>query len=116
MLSKSAVSTYPFWNAFIRSLQKKRASLVEENKGLEQLLDASVNVVVPLWEPFASRSGVQSSKIERIIELLDLCLLTGRSLHCKGILSSVLKSTGTIESKFTVLYSPLLARLPELLH
>jgi len=119
-LAKNASTTYPFWVAFAKALHIKKASVTGDTclADLDRLLDACINVVAPLWESVVAQpyySGAQNSKVDRVVELLDLCIATKHMPHCKLILASVLKSAGTIANKFATLYIPLISRLPECL-
>jgi hypothetical protein len=92
---------------------------------VDQCLDTAVRqwqtVVAQPAQPYLgylSRSTpvmVQESKILRILELVELCLLTGHMMPCKKLFVILLKVQGTAFDKFKTLYNPLIPRLRELL-
>jgi len=118
-MARNASSTYPFWVAFIKALQVKRISISTDKSTTEdfdRLSEACLDVVVPLWDSIESNYGVtQNSRIERIIELLDLCITANHLAHCKILFTSILRSPGDLVTKYTALYTPLVVRLPQLL-
>ena len=123
-LARNASSTYTFWIPFIEALLAKKETLHssgdEEDSttvGFDQVLDACIDIVTPLWEDVEENpdSEIQCLRVSRILEILDICLRTKRMYRCKLLLASVLKSPGEISSKYSTIYSPLLSRLPTLL-
>ena len=95
----------------------------------EKLVDQCLDAAVLQWQtvvaqPAQSRYGFlaqptpgmpQESKILRILELVELCALTGHMTPCKNLFIILLKIQGAAFDKFKTLYSPLIPRLRELL-
>ena len=134
-------SIYTFCAAFIKALHQNKTSLAEPSaetptqspdhstqSSFERLVDQCLNVAVLQWQtvvaqpaqPYGyhlARSAVmsQESKILRILELVELCALTGHMTPCKNLFVILLKVQGAAFDKFKTLYSPLIPRLRELL-
>ncbi|EDR06759.1 uncharacterized protein LACBIDRAFT_328485 [Laccaria bicolor S238N-H82] len=134
-------STYPFWVAFIKALHENRDDLPASrpapaetaangenetetrkqavNKLIEQCLEAAI----PQWEavvsqpgyPYYGQSQPDTRKIDRIAELVELCILTSYMGPCAKLFVLVLRCKGDSTSKFQKIYIPLIPRLRELL-
>ena len=121
VLARNTSESYPFWVALIKALEAKKDGALKDKiviEGLEQLSTACFNAVIPLWDSadaYSYYGYAQTTKVPRVIELLDLCITTKHMPYCKILLASVLKSTGTTTAKFPALYTPLISRLPEAL-
>ncbi|KAF8074847.1 hypothetical protein FPV67DRAFT_601295 [Lyophyllum atratum] len=57
----------------------------------------------------------QESKIDRVIDIIDLCLLTGRVTSCVVLFLKLLQVRDSAVDKFQKLYTPLVPRLRDLM-
>ncbi|KAF8067731.1 hypothetical protein FPV67DRAFT_1153315 [Lyophyllum atratum] len=61
--------------------------------------------------PQRPQAVTQEPKIKRIIEIIDLCLLTGHVSSCSNLFLRLLKVQDSAADKFQRLYTPLVSRL-----
>jgi hypothetical protein len=135
-------SIYTFCIAFIKALHQNKESLLESSTPtptegpddsakniFEKLMDQCLNAAVLQWQtvvaqpaqprygyyPHSTPGMTQESKILRILELVELSLLTGHMTPCKKLFVMLLKVQGAVVDKFKTLYDPLIPRLRELL-
>jgi len=135
-------STYPFWVAFVKALHENRDDLPAsrpappetaangENetetrkKAVNKLIEQCLEAAIPQWEAVVSQPGhpyyygqsqPDTKKIDRIIELVELCILTSCMGPCAKLFVLVLRCKGDSTSKFQKIYIPLIPRLRELL-
>lgn len=134
-------STYPFLTSFIQSFHQNKESVLQSQRTVAQAsmadtnqtlpveeeyskiidlcLDAAVkqwDTVVAVPQPYYGRHAItptQQDKIKRIVELVELCILTARMSPCKELFVLLLKSPAgaSMANKFQTLWSPLIPSL-----
>lgn len=133
-------SVFNFCISFVKALQEHKKSILERSQStpgetgedvtkdveaFDHLLDQCLNTAVFQWEAVVAQpsaypyhrnpSQSQQSKVSRVIDLIEVCLLTGRMAPCKNLFLLLLKVRGDTSQKFETLYSPLVPRMRELL-
>jgi hypothetical protein len=133
-------SIYTFCIAFIKALHQNKANLLESsttptespdnsNKtSFEKLTDQCLNTAVLQWQTVVAQPAqpcygslhstpamTEESKIQRILELVELSLLTENLMPCKALFVMLLKVPGAPFDRFQTLYDPLIPRLKQLL-
>ncbi|KAF8067976.1 hypothetical protein FPV67DRAFT_1494449 [Lyophyllum atratum] len=115
----------------------KTESQLPERNPFDGLMEDLLNLVVLEWDQFVvaeepvadeSDSGhdnipsngrqlavIQEMKIERVIEIVDLCLLTGHMAPCVMLFLKLLQVQDPAADKFPKLYTPLVPRLRDLM-
>lgn len=128
-----------FCIAFVRSLLDHKKTILRssssaskydsqtEADGYNTLLQQCLDIAVTQWESGGLKPAAYGAvshiaplssqqKIDRVVELVDLCLLTGHMTPCKKLFVLLLKVQGATSEKFKSLYNPLIPRLREVLH
>ncbi|KAG6835403.1 hypothetical protein H0H93_001817 [Arthromyces matolae] len=135
-------SSFEFVIAFVKALHENKGSIPEQPPSLnpdgandvvvtpnmtnmiETLLNAaaaqwsSVVNVVPNHEGryFVKQSPIETAKIQRIISIIETCLLTTHMTACNKLFLSILKMPETPTRKFRILYTPLIPQLRNLMN
>ena len=117
-------------SALVKHEASASASNSNENGGtFDGELLRCLNAAVRQWDsvvaqpqashsyPYLGRQPSQpsTSKISRIVQLVDLCLSTGKLKSCGILLVLVVKSQADLSTKFKTLFTPLIPELRQLL-
>ncbi|KAF5383237.1 hypothetical protein D9615_004868 [Tricholomella constricta] len=136
-------SIYAFAIAFLRSLHEHKNSIPEhpaatadstadmqpaEKKVYQNLVEELLNTAVAQWDSVVAQpnphygsyynrqsSASDDQKVKRIIELVELCLLTGHMRPCNKLFLRLLQIRGSTVQKFQALYTPLVPRLRDVM-
>jgi hypothetical protein len=132
-------SIYDFCIAFVKSLLEHKKTILRPSSAASEhdpriqvdsynnILQQCLDIAVVQWESLVPKpTGYRAvshptqpsshQKTNRVVELVDLCLLAGHMTPCRKLFALLLKAQGAISEKFKSLYSPLIPRLRELLH
>jgi hypothetical protein len=130
-------SIYDFCVAFVKSLLEHKKAILgpssskydprKQADDYNSLLQQCLDIAVIQWESVVLKPAGYSTvshpeqlsshkRINRAVELVDLCLLTGHLTPCKKLFALFLKVQGAISEKFKSLYEPFIPRLREVLH
>jgi hypothetical protein len=132
-------SIYNFWIEFLLAIQQNKSVLLnngeastspgasaETQSPFDKVPQRCLNAAVRQWDSVAAQSRsypcygynsleLSSSKISRIIQLADFCVLTGHLKSGKSLLALVINSQGDLPTKFRTLYTPLISELRQAL-
>lgn len=132
-------SVFTFCIAFVKSLHENKLSILERSQSpsndtqedtskdveaFDHLVDQCLNTSAMQWEsvvaqpaayPYHRNPSPQESKITRVLDLVEACLLTSCMAPCKKLFVLLLKIQGATDQKFQTLYNPLIPRLREVL-
>ncbi|TFK34835.1 hypothetical protein BDQ12DRAFT_612637 [Crucibulum laeve] len=136
-------SLYTFWIAFVKALHLNKKELLayqpttldEEpptSDTIDAIIERCLDAAVLQWNTVVSQpaySGTthsyygantfnqpQQAKINRVIELVEMYILTGHIQPCKKLFVLLFKVEGNVATKFQTLYTPLIPRLRDVLN
>jgi hypothetical protein len=117
---------YEFSVAFVKSIHQNKDKLLDRSSSLDdtsqdntfkQLVEQFLLIVVMRWETGTKpsrRLRHADVKIPRVLQLVQLCLMTGQMEPCRKLFVLLIKVPGNVPEKFETLYSPLIPGLQEL--
>ncbi|EFI26739.1 2OG-Fe(II) oxygenase [Coprinopsis cinerea okayama7 len=128
--------TYHFWISLAKSLHENKQKLTTSTSTTAPSPPTSVNLLIAkclkaagsqwheaptkfysyswCYNPYPEEEAGKA-KIERVIEVIQLCLKTGIMGPCNALLVEVLRDNKDVPMKFKTLYTPLLSELKKLL-
>ncbi|KAG6910741.1 hypothetical protein DXG01_008273 [Tephrocybe rancida] len=137
-------SIFVFAVAFVKALHEHRETIPDQppspagtedppanNDNMSTLMSQLLNTAVAQWSSVVAQANpvpsyypyyrqpqaplVQTQKVQRIIDLVELCLLVKQMAPCNNLFLSILKVQESAPQKFQTLYIPLVPRLRDVM-
>ncbi|KAG6834600.1 hypothetical protein H0H93_008669, partial [Arthromyces matolae] len=126
---------FDFAIAFVNALHENKGSIPEHppstkpgqtdgappTNNTETMIETLLTAAAAQWDSAVTYSysywaRAESAKVQRIISIIESCLLTGHMKTCNQLLISIIKIPGTPTQKFETLYTPLVPPLRTLMN